>query len=105
LIEFNLAASMAAASGTRKESLCNRHKIGIFGSPFSLIRLSRESFDERFPSAKVYAQDCACGVARANSGSPLAIGLSTSQVPDPVWAFSGTLPVINTVTVKITGCE
>ena len=37
------------------------------------------------------------------TGSPLAIGLSTSQVPDPVWAFSGALPVINTVTVKITG--
>jgi hypothetical protein len=37
------------------------------------------------------------------TGSPLAIGLSTSQVPDPIWAFSGALPVINTVTVKITG--
>src|SRR3954467_15130876 len=39
----------------------------------------------------------------AGSGLPLAIGLSKSQVPDPVWALSGALPVMNTVTVKITG--
>jgi hypothetical protein len=37
------------------------------------------------------------------SGSPLALGLSLSHVADPVWAVTGALPVINTVTVKITG--
>jgi Flp pilus assembly protein TadG len=39
----------------------------------------------------------------AGSGTPLAIGLATSQVPNPVWALSGAAPVINTVTIKITG--
>ena len=39
----------------------------------------------------------------AGTGSPLAIGLSISKVADPIWAVSGTSPVINTVTVRITG--
>lgn len=39
----------------------------------------------------------------AGSGTALAIGLTTSQVPDPIWAFAGSGPVINTVTVTITG--
>lgn len=39
----------------------------------------------------------------AGAGSPLALGLSTSQVPDPVWQLAGTAPVINTVTIRITG--
>jgi hypothetical protein len=39
----------------------------------------------------------------AGTGTPLAIGLTTSQVPDPVWQLSGAAPVINTVTVRITG--
>jgi TadE-like protein len=39
----------------------------------------------------------------AGSGTPLAIGLTTSKVPDPVWQLSGAAPVINTVTVRITG--
>ena len=39
----------------------------------------------------------------AGTGSALAIGLTTSQVPDPVWQLAGTSPVINTVTVRITG--
>jgi len=39
----------------------------------------------------------------AGTGSPLALGLTTSQVPDPVWQVAGTSPVINTVTVRITG--
>ena len=37
------------------------------------------------------------------SDSPLVIGLSTSLVPDPVWQEAGTAPVINTVTIRITG--
>ena len=37
----------------------------------------------------------------AGSGTPLAIGLTTAQVPDPVWQLAGTSPVINTVTVTI----
>ena len=38
------------------------------------------------------------------SDSPLVIGLSTSLVPDPVWQEAGTTaPVINTVTIRITG--
>lgn len=37
----------------------------------------------------------------AGTGTPLAYGLSTSQVLDPVWQLQGTAPVINTVTVTI----
>lgn len=32
-------------------------------------------------------------------------GLNTSNVPDPVWETAGTVPVINTVTVRITGYQ
>ena len=39
----------------------------------------------------------------AGTGTPLALGLATSNVPDPVWQVTGTSPVINTVTVRITG--
>ena len=39
----------------------------------------------------------------AGTGSPLALGLTVSQVPNPVWAFAGSGPVINTVTITITG--
>lgn len=39
----------------------------------------------------------------AGTGSPLVIGLSTSNVPDPTWQTAGTGPVINTVTVRISG--
>lgn len=37
----------------------------------------------------------------AGSGTPLVIGLSTAQVPDPVWQLAGAAPEINTVTVQI----
>ena len=39
----------------------------------------------------------------SGTGSPLAIGLSTANVPAPTWQTAGTNPVINTVTVRITG--
>lgn len=39
----------------------------------------------------------------AGTGSPLVIGLTTSLVPNPVWQTAGTAPVINTVTIKVTG--
>jgi Flp pilus assembly protein TadG len=39
----------------------------------------------------------------AGAGSPLAIGLNLSQVPNPAWQLAGTSPVINTVTVRVTG--
>lgn len=39
----------------------------------------------------------------AGTGSPLAPGLSTSNVAAPVWQVQGTGPVINTVTVRVTG--
>ena len=45
----------------------------------------------------------------AGTGSPLAIGLSTSNVPNPTWqtvtstAVNGSAPLINTVTVRISG--
>ena len=39
----------------------------------------------------------------AGSGSPLVIGLTTSLVPNPVWQTAGTAPVINTVTIRVTG--
>jgi Flp pilus assembly protein TadG len=39
----------------------------------------------------------------AGTGTPLALGLTTSQVPDPVWnPPAGASPVINTVTVTVT---
>jgi len=37
------------------------------------------------------------------SGAPLVMGLGTSNVPDPTWQTAGTAPVINTVTVRISG--
>jgi hypothetical protein len=39
-----------------------------------------------------------------NTGSPLTLGLALDQVPDPTWTPAGASPVINTVTVKISGC-
>ena len=39
----------------------------------------------------------------AGTGAPLARGLSTSNVPDPVWQTAGTTPVINTVTIRVNG--
>lgn len=39
----------------------------------------------------------------AGSGTPLTIGLTTALVPDPAWQLAGATPVINTVTVKVTG--
>ncbi|MBT9476796.1 TadE family protein [Polaromonas sp.] len=39
----------------------------------------------------------------AGTGAPLALGLTTSHVPDPTWQTAGTNPVINTVTVQIEG--
>jgi Flp pilus assembly protein TadG len=39
----------------------------------------------------------------AGTGTPLALGLSTSHVPDPTWQTAGANPVINTVTVRIQG--
>jgi len=37
--------------------------------------------------------------------SPLAIGLTAANVPDPTWQTAGTDPVINTVTVRIHNYE
>lgn len=37
------------------------------------------------------------------TGTPLAIGLTAANVPDPTWQTAGTAPVINTVTVRISG--
>ncbi len=39
----------------------------------------------------------------AGTGSPLVLGLTTSLVPNPVWQTAGTAPVINTVTIRVTG--
>lgn len=39
----------------------------------------------------------------AGTGTPLALGLTTSHVPDPVWQTEAGTPPINTVTVRITG--
>lgn len=39
----------------------------------------------------------------SGTGTPLAIGLSTAQVPNAVWQQAGAGPVINTVTIKVTG--
>lgn len=39
----------------------------------------------------------------AGTGTPLALGLTTSHVPNPTWQTAGTNPVINTVTVRIEG--
>jgi Flp pilus assembly protein TadG len=37
------------------------------------------------------------------SGTPLALGLTTANVPDPTWQTTGSYPYMNTVTVSITG--
>lgn len=39
----------------------------------------------------------------SGGGAPLALGLTPAHVPDPVWRTAGTAPVINTVTVSISG--
>jgi Flp pilus assembly protein TadG len=39
----------------------------------------------------------------SGTGSPLAPGLSTSNVSDPTWQSAGADPVITTVTVQVTG--
>jgi hypothetical protein len=39
----------------------------------------------------------------AGTGSPLVLGLSTSQVPAPTWQFRGSGPAIHAVTIKVTG--
>jgi hypothetical protein len=39
----------------------------------------------------------------SGTGAPLVFGLTASNVPDPVWQTAGTAPVINTVTVRISG--
>ena len=46
-----------------------------------------------------------------NTGTPLAIGLTPAKVPDPTWqlvastAVNGSAPLINTVTVRISGYQ
>jgi Flp pilus assembly protein TadG len=37
----------------------------------------------------------------AGTGTPLAYGLSVSQIPDPTWQLQTTTPVIKTVTIQI----
>jgi hypothetical protein len=39
----------------------------------------------------------------AGTGTPLALGLSVSHVPDPTWQASGSNPVISAVTIRISG--
>jgi Flp pilus assembly protein TadG len=39
----------------------------------------------------------------AGTGTPLALGLTLANVPDPTWATAGSVPTINTVTVSVTG--
>jgi hypothetical protein len=39
----------------------------------------------------------------AGSGSPIVPGLSLTNVPDPTWDATGSLPEINVVTVTVTG--
>lgn len=39
----------------------------------------------------------------AGTGTPVAIGLTPSHVPDPTWQDVGAAPVIRTVTVQVTG--
>lgn len=41
----------------------------------------------------------------SGTGNPLVIGLSASNVPNPTWQTAGTAPVINTVTVTISGYQ
>jgi hypothetical protein len=36
---------------------------------------------------------------------PVVPGLSLSNVPDPVWSSTGAFPLINTVTVSVTGYQ
>jgi Flp pilus assembly protein TadG len=42
------------------------------------------------------------GTTTAGS-TPLVHGLTAAHVPDPVWQTAGSLPLINTVTVQVTG--
>ena len=39
----------------------------------------------------------------AGTGTPLVPGLSLSNVPTPTWGTTGSYPVLNTVTVSVTG--
>lgn len=37
----------------------------------------------------------------AGTGTPLALGLTSTNVPNPTWQLAGASPVINTVTVRV----
>jgi Flp pilus assembly protein TadG len=39
----------------------------------------------------------------AGTGTPLVPGLSLSNVPTPTWSTTGSYPILNTVTVTVTG--
>ncbi|NEX61045.1 TadE/TadG family type IV pilus assembly protein [Noviherbaspirillum galbum] len=39
----------------------------------------------------------------AGTGNPLALGLTAANVPDPTWTQAGTYPVMNLVTISVTG--
>jgi Flp pilus assembly protein TadG len=54
-------------------------------------------------AAMVKARNLAVYGNLSGTGTPLAAGLSTSNVPDPTWQTAGANPVINTVTISITG--
>lgn len=41
----------------------------------------------------------------AGTGTPLVAGLAVSQVSVPAWALTGSNPLINTVTVKVSGYQ
>jgi len=56
-------------------------------------------------SENAIARDRAIYGNPAGSGSPLAIGLTATHIPDSniVWALHGSEPVINTVSITISG--
>jgi Flp pilus assembly protein TadG len=75
----------------------------------TLVKSVRDSV--RYLSAQTVGDAAAITKARnlvvygntAGSGTPLALGLSLSNVPTPTWQTAGSNPVINTVTVRISG--
>lgn len=48
------------------------------------------------------AQNLVVYGSTADTGTPLVLGLGTANVAAPVWSTTGTNPLINTVTVRVT---
>ena len=75
-----------------------------YGILAKAVRDSARYLSEQTPGTHIaQARNLVVYGNTAGTGTPLAIGLSDANVPDPTWQTAGTNPVINTVTIKVSG--